>query len=156
MTPGALTRLLLLLTVGASCIAVQSASLAHSGIYSHAQCTVPLLDEQPATHYRGHWGPREFLAARAMQRVCLYSNVCFQLVTDSGQSVTEILPQFFVPRTSVESSKNLPPQYLGFEGFSHSGHDFEFDVHHEAVPADYAWGMDAGIGTLDAGAVLLL
>jgi len=135
----------LLFTVITSCVATDSAVSTHAGVYSHAQCTAPLLDEQPASHYRGYWGPREFFAARTKQRVCLYSNVCLQLVeADSGRF--SVQPQYFVPApASAESSKKLPDQYLGFERFEHAGLDFLFDVHHEAVPADYAWAVDAGM-----------
>jgi len=145
MACSTLAKFFLLFTLITSCVAADSAASTHAGVYSHAHCTAPLLDEQPATHYRGYWGPREFLAARTEQRVCLYSNVCLQLIeADSGRFTTQ--PQFFVPApASVESSKKLPDEYLGFERFEHADVDFVFDVHHEAVPADYAWAVDAGM-----------
>jgi hypothetical protein len=124
--------------------AVKSFNSSETATYSHAQCTVPFLDEHPATHYRGTWGLQQFLEARALQRVCVYSNVCIELVQRS-QALAFINMQSFVPPLSIsESHSSPPPQHLGFERFIHSGTEFEFEIMHGAVPGHYAWALDAG------------
>jgi hypothetical protein len=116
-------------------------------IYSHSRCTVPFLDERPATHYRGTWGPQQFLDARNLKRVCVYSNVCVELVLDSSANSFDINFKSFVPALpppGAENSTLLPPQYLGFEPFSHLDMPLQFDFLHHAIPNDYAWALDAG------------
>jgi hypothetical protein len=118
-----------------------------SGIYSHARCTVPFLDEQPATHYRGTWGPQQFLDARNLQRVCVFSNVCVELVLDASVNSFGVNFKSFVPALPLpgaEHSTLPPPQYLGFEPFSHFNMQLQFDFVHHAIPNDYAWALDAG------------
>ena len=125
--------------------AVPSAGSSESGIYSHSHCTVPALDEQPATHYRGTWGHRQFLEARTLQRVCVYSNVCAEVVQPADANSFSVNFTSFVPAPpSAEDDPSVPPQYLGFETFSHSFMDFEFDIVHHPVPNHYVWASDAG------------
>ncbi len=139
--------------------AVPSPSTSYAGVFSHAQCTVPAVDEPAATHYRGTWGPSQFHTARTLQRVCLcvnaprisvvfccysnnpvirYSNVCFRNEKSSDEDFMEA--EFFSPVTPNAN----PPHHLGFEPFTIGGREFRFYAFHGNVPADYAWALDAG------------
>jgi hypothetical protein len=116
--------------------------------YSHALCTAPIVDGDPASHYRGTWGPHEYFVARTLQRVCVYSNICLQLVEHAeGLGYTVRVKRFVPIPLSQEPATALPLHYhyLGFEMFSHGGTDFDIEVVHEAVPKHYAWATDAGV-----------
>lgn len=124
--------------------AVEASNSSDAPIYSHAQCTVPFLDEQPATHYRGTWGPQQFLTSQTLQRVCLYSNVCVQIVQRTDMHTSIDMKSFVPSPPSSEDDASLPPQYLGFEQFTHRDVEIAFDIAHTPVPSDYAWALDAG------------
>ena len=145
----ALASLLISVALLSWSITVLSDGSSDTGDYSHALCTAPILDEQPATHYRGTWGINEFLTARTLQRVCLYSNICLQLVQHAGEPGYFVEVKCFVPAPpSQEWNTSSPPHYLGFERFSHGDWDAQFEVVHGAVPKDHAWATDAGVPSL--------
>ena len=153
----ALAPLLISVALLSWSITVQSDGSSDTGDYSHALCTAPILDEQPATHYRGTWGINEFLTARSLQRVCLYSNICLQLVQHAGEPGYFVEVKCFVPAPpSQEWTTPSPLHYLGFERFSHGDWDAPFQVVHGAVPKDHAWATDAGVPPLSSRARLWL
>ena len=142
-----LASLLLFVALLSRSNAAPSSCSPDTDIYSHARCTVPFLDERPATHYRGTWGPQQFSDTRDLKRVCVYSNVCVELVLDASTNSFDINFKSFVPALPLPGAEHdtpPPPQYLGFEPFVHSNTPLEFDFVHHAIPNDSAWALDAG------------